>query len=166
MQLEKWVHIFPEGQVNQTGRLLTPLRWGVGKMIAVSSAQKREGTKSPLVIPFYHTGMAQVAKVDEVKIGFPKFGQSIRALFGNPISFDDLINDFVEQRRSRLGYRNLQVSELFLNDTIEERALYSIITKRIEDALLALENTIEWPEGSFRAEFPPQRVKGTRILLS
>lgn len=28
----RWVHIFPEGKVNFTGRV-GPLRWGVGKLV-------------------------------------------------------------------------------------------------------------------------------------
>ena len=45
----EWIHIFPEGKVNQVGKLL-PLRWGVGKLIDSCSPP-------PVVIPIYHHGM-------------------------------------------------------------------------------------------------------------
>jgi monolysocardiolipin acyltransferase len=42
------VHIFPEGKVNQMGKLL-PVRWGVGKLVA-------DAKITPAVLPFYHIG--------------------------------------------------------------------------------------------------------------
>jgi monolysocardiolipin acyltransferase len=50
-----WVHVFPEGRVNQSGTLLHPLRWGVGKLIASVTANSPSGLP-PLVLPIYHTG--------------------------------------------------------------------------------------------------------------
>jgi len=49
----KWIHIFPEGKVNQSGTLLKPIRWGIGKL--VESGSNEFG--SPLVLPFYHLGI-------------------------------------------------------------------------------------------------------------
>ncbi len=43
-----WIHVFPEGKVNQSGTLL-PFRWGVGKLIA-------ECNVTPTGVPFYHRG--------------------------------------------------------------------------------------------------------------
>lgn len=36
-----WAHIFPEGQISYTGKLL-PFKWGVGKMICDSFALNKK----------------------------------------------------------------------------------------------------------------------------
>jgi monolysocardiolipin acyltransferase len=47
-----WVHIFPEGRVNQSGRIY-PCKWGVGQLVLETA--RRHGA-SPLVLILAHTG--------------------------------------------------------------------------------------------------------------
>jgi len=47
-----WVHIFPEGRVNQSGRVW-PVKWGVGQLIMET---KRKLGVSPIILSLAHTG--------------------------------------------------------------------------------------------------------------
>jgi len=47
-----WVHIFPEGRVNQSGRIW-PVKWGVGQLIMET---KRKLGVSPIILSLAHTG--------------------------------------------------------------------------------------------------------------
>ncbi|ORX67053.1 hypothetical protein DL89DRAFT_259590 [Linderina pennispora] len=42
----RWVHVFPEGKVNQDDSLLR-LKWGVGRLIM-------ESDRVPIVVPMFH----------------------------------------------------------------------------------------------------------------
>ena len=52
-----WVHVFPEGRVNQ-GRPPDRLRWGVGKLVAHSQAGP-DGRRPP-VVAFFADGMSRI----------------------------------------------------------------------------------------------------------
>jgi monolysocardiolipin acyltransferase len=133
-----WVHIFSEGRVNQTERLLAPLRWGVGKMIAASTVRRRQGS-GPAVLPFYHSGMEQVAPLDPLRIGHPRFGKRIRLLVGDAIFFDDIVDEFV---RASQHVRNIDRALFFADDTDDELDLYARLTARVEQQLVNLERRL------------------------
>lgn len=133
------------------------LKWGVGKLIA-------HAPRHPVVVPFYHAGMAGILPQNNVwktssdgrrifdnlvvpggwKI-FGIRGNKVRVWVGPALRFDDLLAD----HEARHGPLRKITSEPRANDwkaemrrwvsTEEERQLYSAITRRIEEAMLALE---------------------------
>ncbi|OQR83344.1 tafazzin-like protein [Achlya hypogyna] len=140
VQEGEWVHVFPEGKIVQGGRLgqredklqkeIGGLKWGVGKLIA-------RAEETPIVIPIYHLGLDSVMPQNanhKLKSMIPRIGQRVHARVGEPIYFDDLFVKYAEDRVQGIeGQDHTWVS------LDKERQLYSAITRRIEEALLALE---------------------------
>ncbi|KAI8320224.1 Phospholipid/glycerol acyltransferase, partial [Martensiomyces pterosporus] len=52
MNENRWVHVFPEGKVNQ-GQQLIRFKWGVGRLIM-------ESERTPIVVPMFHDGLKEV----------------------------------------------------------------------------------------------------------
>ncbi|KAE9026717.1 hypothetical protein PR003_g11296 [Phytophthora rubi] len=131
-----WVHIFPEGKIVQREALggrpsprreeIGRLKWGVGKLIA-------RATTRPIVVPVYHCNMEQLMPQDEqnrlISI-VPRTNLDLGVVVGEPLSFDDLFERYADDRV--VGASPWEKQE-------REKALYSAITRRIENALLALE---------------------------
>jgi len=90
-----WLHMFSEGKVNQSGKLLR-LKWGIGKLVARSPV-------TPIVLPFYHKGMEQVMPLyDGGKWDpFLRTGKSISVLFGAPIDFSREVRQYKQDRLNR-----------------------------------------------------------------
>lgn len=110
------------------------LKWGVAKLIA--RAKER-----PIVIPFYHANMEKVMPQNsrnQLISMIPKTGVDIRVVVGEPISFDDLFDKYGADRVMG-GGKNWKTQD-------RERALYSAITRRIEQALLELERRTRSPQ--------------------
>ncbi|CAH0522141.1 unnamed protein product [Peronospora belbahrii] len=130
-----WVHIFPEGKIVQHEALggrpsprreeIGRLKWGVGKLIA-------RATKRPIVVPMYHYNMEKLMPQDEnnclISV-FPQSNLNLRVIIGEPLSFDDLFEQYADDHIT--GGSPWETQE-------REKALYSAITLRIEHALLAL----------------------------
>lgn len=102
------------------------MKWGVGKLIA-------RATTRPIVVPIYHYNMEQLMPQDEknrlISV-FPMTNLDLGVIVGEPLSFDDLFERYTDGRV--VGDSPWETQE-------REKALYSAITRRIEDALLALE---------------------------
>ncbi|CAI5739459.1 unnamed protein product [Peronospora destructor] len=134
-----WVHIFPEGKIVQHEALggrpsprreeIGRLKWGVGKLIA-------RATKRPIVVPLYHYNMEQLMPQDEnnclISV-MPRTKLKLRVIVGEPVSFDDLFERYADDHVT--GACPWKTQE-------REKALYSAITRRIENTLLALEKKI------------------------
>lgn len=132
-----WVHIFPEGKIVQDEALggrpsphreeIGRLKWGVGKLIA-------RATTRPIVVPLYHYNMEKLMPQDDknrlISV-LPRINLNLGVIVGEPISFDDLFERYANDRV--IGASPWETQE-------REKALYSAITRRIENALLALEN--------------------------
>ncbi|KAF8314568.1 uncharacterized protein EI90DRAFT_3089979 [Cantharellus anzutake] len=77
-----WIHLFPEGYVNQAGGLLR-FRWGVGRIIMNTRA-------FPTIIPMWLSGFDKLMPESR---SFPKFiprlspKHEVSITFGNPIDF-------------------------------------------------------------------------------
>ncbi|EEY53093.1 tafazzin-like protein [Phytophthora infestans T30-4] len=131
-----WVHVFPEGKIVQHEALggrpsprreeVGRLKWGVGKLIA-------RATTRPIVVPVYHFNMEKLMPQDKnnrlISL-VPKTNLDLGVIVGEPLSFDDLFEQYSDDRVS--GGSPWETQE-------REKALYSAITRRIENALLALE---------------------------
>ena len=86
----QWVHIFPEGTRSQTGAM-GPVRVGVGRLYAAALAEARlasPAAPAPLVLPFVHTGMADVNPRGTARLGFRK---DVRVLVGEPLDLSPLV---------------------------------------------------------------------------
>ncbi|GMH43675.1 hypothetical protein BSKO_11597 [Bryopsis sp. KO-2023] len=78
-----WAHVFPEGRVSFTGKVL-PMKWGVGKMVCDSL---KEDGSAAIVLPFFHSGMGAVMPN---KARFPRAGNQVEVVIGEPIDLSDL----------------------------------------------------------------------------
>lgn len=111
----RWVHLFPEGRINYDGKL-GPLRWGVGKLVC--EARQLAGGVDPVVLPFYHSGMAHVLPITLDKLGV---GQRVTVEVGERLRLDDLT--------CKCGVGSME----------EQQQVWARITERVRGALLELE---------------------------
>ncbi|KAG0610808.1 hypothetical protein M758_7G093000 [Ceratodon purpureus] len=86
-----WVHIFPEGgRSRDGGKTIGTVRRGIGRLI-------KDVERTPLVIPFVHTGMQDVMPIGSK---FPSPGKKVFVLIGDPIELDDLVKENSEKLTS------------------------------------------------------------------
>lgn len=136
-----WCHIFPEGRVWQDWRfegnepVLGPFKAGVGKLVAHARV-------TPLVVPFYHRGMGDIAperplenrkskKPVQVASIYPNTGKTVTVLVGEPIDFSEKVNKFKSDYPGVLGS--------FQTTSFEAIELYTDIADTIRRAVLKLE---------------------------
>jgi monolysocardiolipin acyltransferase len=72
------------------GFLLTPLRWGVGKLVESSEV-------TPLVLPIYHLGFDKLVPLS--KPYYPRPFQSISILIGEPLDFQTLAKENKQKKK-------------------------------------------------------------------
>ncbi|KAJ1942914.1 Lyso-phosphatidylcholine acyltransferase [Kickxella alabastrina] len=84
----KWVHVFPEGIVNQSGRMLR-FKWGVGRLIM-------ESERTPVVIPMYFRGMKEVMPLrQKVPLPHPNpFKSELFLRVGDAVDFTAQIREW------------------------------------------------------------------------
>ncbi|RVW83135.1 Tafazzin [Vitis vinifera] len=122
-----WVHIFPEGSRSRDGgKTMGSAKRGVGRLVL-------DADNTPIVVPFVHTGMQEVMPIGAnfprigqanlwcfVRLmiilsggaihfhGFqevpPEWLGSVTVLIGDPIHFDDLLNEEQTQHMSEENY--------------------------------------------------------------
>ncbi|KAK4381811.1 hypothetical protein Sango_2932200 [Sesamum angolense] len=121
-----------------------------------------------MVVPFVHTGMQDVMPVGAK---FPRIGKTVTILVGDPISFDDLINEGANISRgklydavsARIGDRlqklKLQVEGLAVEQALQLQTYPSRVTERAAGLLqnvdwesLGMENYIGIDDNSPRQE--------------
>ncbi|KAK4406684.1 Tafazzin [Sesamum angolense] len=122
----------------------------------------------PMVVPFVHTGMQDVMPVGAK---FPRIGKTVTILVGDPISFDDLINEGANISRgklydavsARIGDRlqklKLQVEGLAVEQALQSQTYPSHVTERAAGLLqnvdwesIGMENYIGIDDNSPRQE--------------
>ncbi|XP_063215977.1 tafazzin [Bacillus rossius redtenbacheri] len=81
LQAGDWVHIFPEGRVNESKELLR-FKWGVGRLIY-------ESPVLPIVVPMWHIGMDSILPNDPPYI--LHVHNRITLNYGRPIELADLV---------------------------------------------------------------------------
>lgn len=158
-----WVSYFPEGRVCQLDRPLTPeeaeawqgstvgigqydnrevakarevgrLKWGIAKVIA-SAPRNLE------VYPIFSEGMEKVLPQDPVTYAgtfWPRSGQRVRTFYGDPIVFQDLIEDWEAKNGPHWRCQDLP-ADLEEWPNLEAYPLYSALARRVEEALVRLE---------------------------
>lgn len=155
-----WVHLFPEGKVNQGDRIGANyigvrdaeaaalcggrLKWGIGKMVAHSP-------QAPVLIPFYAKGMRELLPCDpatgenERPTLARMTGKRVEFWAGREVKFDDLIRAHEIEHGplwkygSRPGEDSADWREHWPSSK-EERALYSAITWRVEEEMIRLQS--------------------------
>ncbi|KAF9922664.1 hypothetical protein FBU30_007229 [Linnemannia zychae] len=122
----RWVHIFPEGKINQTDQLIR-LKWGVGRILMefggptiAEGGKPMNEVEMPIVIPIYHLGMENILRLYEDNSSpiFPTLGMPLTILFGEPIEFDSLMQEYKEGKRGEIETRILMTERVF--DALEE----------------------------------------------
>ncbi|EKX32004.1 hypothetical protein GUITHDRAFT_121823 [Guillardia theta CCMP2712] len=141
-----WCHIFPEGRIWQPWKLrnedrrLGPLRPGVGKLIAYCEEQ------SPIVLPFYHTGMHRVLPQfpnSRAQSFPPKTGNKVTIRIGEPIHVKDLLDEYRQKREE--ARKEHGIEDAWTTTSVEEE-LYAKLTNRVEEALLKLSQEVNVEE--------------------
>ncbi|RUS20344.1 hypothetical protein BC937DRAFT_95442, partial [Endogone sp. FLAS-F59071] len=81
---KRWIHVFPESKVNQTGEMIR-WKWGIGRLIM-------DGGSEIVVVPVWHKGMEDIMP-EGVRFR-PRPFQRLTVIFGDPIDFTDLLQDY------------------------------------------------------------------------
>ncbi|KAI8075252.1 acyltransferase-domain-containing protein [Gongronella butleri] len=105
-----WIHVFPEGKVNQTGSMIR-FKWGIGRMIMESE---------PIVVPVWIHGMDRVRPL----VGpFARFGQKVTMVFGDPIDYRPILDAW---RRGDISVREarIQLTQLTKDSLAEMQEHY------------------------------------------
>ncbi|GJJ76384.1 monolysocardiolipin acyltransferase [Entomortierella parvispora] len=122
----KWVHIFPEGKINQTDQLIR-LKWGVGRILMeyggppiAQGGKPMDEVEMPIVIPIYHLGMEDILRLfpDNSSPIFPKLGMPLTIVFGEPIEFGSLMQEYKEGKIDEVEARVKMTERVF--DALEE----------------------------------------------
>ncbi|CAG8536118.1 4999_t:CDS:2 [Diversispora eburnea] len=114
----KWVHVFPEGKVNQTMDLLR-FKWGVGRLMM-------ESTNLPIVIPLWHKGLDKIMpETTEIKKKrwIPILGENVVIIYGSPIDFKDILIDYHEKKTEEVETRIIITETIFrAMDELQKKA--------------------------------------------
>ncbi|KAF8926846.1 hypothetical protein BGZ47_002494 [Haplosporangium gracile] len=122
----RWVHIFPEGKINQTDKLIR-LKWGVGRILMeyggptiAEGGKPMDEVEMPVVVPIYHLGMEDILRLypnNDSPI-FPKLGMPLTIVFGEPIEFGSLMQEYKEGKIGEVEARVKMTERVF--EALEE----------------------------------------------
>ncbi|KAG0264259.1 hypothetical protein BG011_007149 [Mortierella polycephala] len=122
----RWVHIFPEGKINQTDQPIR-LKWGIGRVLmeyggppVAEGGKPMEEVEMPIMIPIYHLGMDDILRLfpDNSSPIFPKLGMPLTIVFGEPIDFGSLMQEYKEGKVQEIEARIKMTERVF--DALEE----------------------------------------------
>ncbi|KAK1582507.1 hypothetical protein Q3G72_015714 [Acer saccharum] len=151
-----WVHIFPEGSRSRDGgKTMGSSKRGVGRLVL-------DADNVPMVVPFVHSGMQEIMPVGA---SLPRIGKTVTVVIGDPIEFDDLVNEEQNNKHvsrgklydavaSRIGHRlqqlKVQVDKLALEQPGVERAMEML--KQFDWESLGMANDVVTEDGLFGQE--------------
>ncbi|KAF9318194.1 hypothetical protein BG003_011671 [Podila horticola] len=144
----RWVHIFPEGKINQTPDLIR-LKWGVGRILMEyggpmiqDGGQPMDEVEMPIVIPIYHLGMEDILRLNEDNSSpvFPKLGMPLTIVFGEPIEFGSLMQEYKDGKTSEIETRIKMTERVF--EALEELKVAALRLQK-EQAARAEEDRIQ-----------------------
>ncbi|KAI9240134.1 hypothetical protein MVEG_10582 [Podila verticillata NRRL 6337] len=144
----RWVHIFPEGKINQTPDLIR-LKWGVGRILMEYGGPTiQDGglpideVEMPIVIPIYHLGMEDILRLNDDNSSpvFPKLGMPLTIVFGEPIEFGSLMQEYKDGKTSEVETRIKMTERVF--EALEELKAAALRLQK-EQAAKAEEDRIQ-----------------------
>lgn len=91
----EWVHIFPEGKVNETKEFMR-IKWGVGRLIADCKV-------APVVLPMWHVGMDDI--LPNVEPYVPTIGKRVTLLIGEPLDLTEVVQNLKSENRTEIEQR-------------------------------------------------------------
>ncbi|KAF9084094.1 hypothetical protein BGX23_010848 [Mortierella sp. AD031] len=128
----RWVHIFPEGKINQTDQLIR-LKWGVGRILMeyggstiAEGGKPMDEVEMPIVVPIYHLGMEDILRLypnNDSPI-FPKLGMPLTIVFGEPIEFGSVMQEYKEGTIGEVEARVKMTEKVF--EALEELKLVAL----------------------------------------
>ncbi|PVU92496.1 hypothetical protein BB561_003797 [Smittium simulii] len=124
----KWVHIFPEGYVNQNGTI-DRFKWGISRIIL-------ESDSVPIIIPIFHAGLDEVFPLTNkhrYPVLFSEEKKHIYIEFGNPIDLSKTLDEYNYIKKERL---DIDKNELDIKFRI-------MITQRLSEELEKLKINYE-----------------------
>ena len=151
----RWAHVFPEGRICQKGlgrawdhERAAYLRWGVGKLAAWTSLASSPllaapSFKPPVILPFYHMGMASALplcrETNRSLRTLPKRGGRLRVKVGAPVAVADLLEAFDDMADTGGGGSGGLAGRRWEDaPTDAEKRLYAAIARRCQEALAGL----------------------------
>ncbi|KAG0214299.1 hypothetical protein BGX28_002407 [Mortierella sp. GBA30] len=144
----RWVHIFPEGKINQTDQLIR-LKWGVGRILMeyggptiAEGGKPMDQVEMPIVIPIYHLGMEDILRLNDDNSSpiFPKLGLPLTIVFGEPIEFGSLMQEYKEGKIQEVEARIKMTERVF--EALEELKVAALRLQK-EQAELAEQDRIK-----------------------
>ncbi|KDQ11433.1 hypothetical protein BOTBODRAFT_46403 [Botryobasidium botryosum FD-172 SS1] len=108
LEAGKWLHIFPEGKVNQptkhpSGGLIR-FKWGIGRILMDTKT-------SPTVIPMWISGFDKIMPEPRRLKFIPRLGKRVSITFGDPLQVTTRTQEIVSQfRENRIQPKELAES--------------------------------------------------------
>ncbi|KAJ2496330.1 Lyso-phosphatidylcholine acyltransferase [Coemansia sp. RSA 1972] len=135
----KWVHVFPEGKVNQEAQMLC-FKWGVGRMIM-------EAERTPIVVPMFFTGTKHIMPLRQ-KVPVPRPNPLKSTLYvrvGDAVDFAPFVSEWKATRAKLSSEEAVLLDEqvrIAIVDQLWGSMVTTIGTPRIINSTAALMDAV------------------------
>jgi len=111
----KWVHIFPEGKINQMSEMIR-FKWGIGRLLM-------ETSNLPIVVPLWHKGLEQIMPEERDNPWIPLLGKNVVIAFGEPIDFKDILTEYHEGKAEEV-FTRIKITDVVFRamDDLQKKA--------------------------------------------